>query len=85
MNFPKYVKINDYDMELAIREGISPMLTWYDSKRDYLPYFSLYVQRDFFGAGHHPSLSNVHIMGRFLEALPNASRIRNAQYRQQHS
>ena len=77
MNFPKYVKINDYDMELAIREGISPMLTWYDSKRDYLPYFSLYVQRDFFGAGHHPSLSNVHIMGRFLEALPNASRIAN--------
>lgn len=75
MEFPKYVKINDNDIELAIRKGISPMLTWYDSKRDYLPYFSLYVQENFYGAGHHPSLSNVHITGRYFEVLPKASKI----------
>lgn len=75
MDFPKYVKINDNDMELAVREGISPMLTWYDSKRNYLPYFSLYVQEEFYGAGHHKSLSNVHVMGRYLEVLPKAARI----------
>ena len=83
MDFPKYVAINDNDMELAIREGIAPMLTWYDSKRNYLPYFSLYVQENFYGAGHHPSLSNVHVMGRYLEVLPKASRIANVKIPQE--
>lgn len=32
VEFPKYVKINDLDLVMAIREGMNPMLEWYDKK-----------------------------------------------------
>ena len=36
VEFPKYVKINDLDLVMAIREGMNPMLEWYDKKHNNL-------------------------------------------------
>lgn len=41
VEFPKYVKINDLDLVMAIREGMNPMLEWYDKKHNNLPYFGI--------------------------------------------
>lgn len=76
--FPKYVKINDTDILLAIREGMHPMQEWYDRKRHDLPYFWNYINGPKYGNSHHPSYSCVHSMGRWLDALVNAQEITGA-------
>lgn len=73
MEYPKYVKRNDSDLMLAIRQGMRPMLTWYDPARRYLPYFYNYVEEERLGNSHHESYSAVHTMGRWWDALVNAS------------
>ena len=73
MEYPKYVKSNDSDLMLAIRQGMRPMLTWYDPARRYLPYFYNYVEEERLGNSHHESYSAVHTMGRWWDALVNAS------------
>ena len=44
VEFPKYVKINDLDLVMAIREGMNPMLEWYDKKHNNLPYFQMCIR-----------------------------------------
>lgn len=75
MDYPKYVKVNDNDFMLALKEGMKPMMIWYDKDHHYLPYWGLYILKDRYEAMHHFSFSAVHVMGRFLEALVNASEI----------
>ena len=43
MDYPKFVSVNDCDLELAIRKGITPMLTWTDPKKNGLPYFENHI------------------------------------------
>ncbi len=73
--FPKYVKINDNDILLAIRMGMNPMKEWYDPKHHYLPYFWNYISGPQYGNSHHRSYSCVHSVGRWLDALVNAQEI----------
>lgn len=75
VEFPKYVKINDLDLVMAIREGMNPMLEWYDKKHNNLPYFWNYISGPKYGNSHHKSYSCVHSMGRWLDALVNAEAI----------
>ena len=55
VEFPKYVKINDLDLVMAIREGMNPMLEWYDKKHNNLPYFWNYISGPKYGNSHHKS------------------------------
>lgn len=41
VEFPKYVKINDLDLVMAIREGMNPMLEWYDKNITIFPIFGI--------------------------------------------
>lgn len=75
MEYPKYVKINDNDLMLALKQGMKPMMIWYDKEHHYLPYWGLYILKDEYKTLHHFSFSAVHVMGRFLEALVHASEI----------
>lgn len=75
MKYPKYVKVNDNDLMLALKQGMKPMMIWYDKEHHYLPYWGLYILKDEITALHHYSFSAVHVMGRFLEALVSASEI----------
>ena len=41
MEFKQYVNCNTHDLDLAIREGMRPMQTFFDSTRDNLPFFGI--------------------------------------------
>lgn len=41
VEFPKYVKINDLDLVMAIREVMNPMLEWYDKNITIFPIFGI--------------------------------------------
>ena len=73
--YPKYVKVNDTDILLAIRTGMNPMKQWYDKKHHDLPYFWNYINGPEYGNSHHRSYSCVHSTGRWLDALVNAQEI----------
>lgn len=77
--FPKYVRTNDTDILLAVREGMHPMMEWYDKKHKNLPYFWNYITGEKYGNSHHRSYSCVHSMGRWLDALANAREITGEQ------
>ena len=74
MDYPKFVSVNDCDLELAIRKGITPMLTWTDPKKNGLPYFENHITGENRGNHHHASFSAAHMAGRRLEALTAAQR-----------
>jgi hypothetical protein len=71
--YPKYVTINDNDIELAIREGMHPMTEWFNPAARNLPYFSNTINGDNWGNFHHSCFSAAHVTGRWLEALTAAS------------
>ncbi|MDO4275938.1 MAG: hypothetical protein Q4D16_19900 [Eubacteriales bacterium] len=73
--YPKYVKINKWDLEYAIRKGIGPMTEWVDDKRDGLPYFENYINGSRYGNHHHFTFSAAHTTGRRLEALTIAEQV----------
>lgn len=75
MEYPKYVKVNDSDLMMALRQGMRPMMTWFDTSRRNLPYFYNYIEGKRYGNSHHESYSAVHTMGRWWDALVNASYI----------
>ena len=75
MDYPKFVSVNDCDLELAIRKGITPMLTWTDPKKNGLPYFENHITGENRGNHHHASFSAAHMAGRRLEALTAAQRV----------
>ena len=75
MEYPKYVKVNDSDLMMALRQGLRPMMTWFDTSRRNLPYFYNYIEGNRYGNSHHESYSAVHTMGRWWDALVNASYI----------
>ena len=75
MDYPKFVSVNDCDLELAIRAGIAPMLTWTDPKKNGLPYFENFITGKNPGNYHHASFSAAHMAGRRLEALTAAQRV----------
>lgn len=73
--YPNYVEVNRDDMELAVRQGVHPMLEWVDPKHDGLPYFENYINGDRFGNHHHYTFSASHMTGRRLEALSIADKV----------
>lgn len=76
-NYPKYVKVNRNDMEIAIRSGINPMIIWIDPKNEGLPYFENFINGSRYGNHHHNSFSAAHVTGRRLEALSIAQKVLN--------
>lgn len=73
IEFKKYVKVNDSDILLAIREGLRPIQFFYDKEHGNLPYFgNVMAGGDYFGNKLHTSYSLSHIPGRWLNALLNA-------------
>lgn len=77
LSYPKFVKVNQNDLELAIRQGVHPQLQWVDPKRDGLPYFWNCVAGEQFGNFHHFTFSASHTTGRRLEALTAAQSVLN--------
>ena len=67
--FPKYVKTNCTDLDLAIREAKNPMSEWFDPLHDDMPYFANIVTGERFGNYHHTSWSCGHCPGRWAESL----------------
>lgn len=70
--FPKYVRVNTRDIDLAIREAMRPMTQFFDPRHDGIPFFSNEMTGNDWGNGHHASFSMAHIPGRWLNALLSA-------------
>jgi len=68
IQFPKRVRTNTTDLELAIREGCQPMQRLFDSVHR-LPYFQNIIQEDNSFNALNESLSLGHMPGRWLDAL----------------
>ena len=74
MEFKKYVSCNTHDLDLAIREGMRPMQTFFDTTRDNLPFFgNEMVPRC--SNSHSSTFSAAHIPGRWLCALLHAEEV----------
>lgn len=74
MEFRQYVNGNTHDLGLAIREGMRPMQTFFDTTRDNLPFFGNEMAPDCHNF-HHPTFSAAHIPGRWLNALLHAEEV----------
>ena len=74
MEFRQYVNCNTFDLDLAIREGMRPMQTFFDSTRDNLPFFGNEMAPHCHNS-HHPTFSAAHIPGRWLNALLHAEEV----------
>ncbi|MBQ8187187.1 MAG: hypothetical protein IJ037_10015 [Clostridia bacterium] len=74
MEFKKTVSCNTHDLDLAIREGMRPMQTFFDPTRDNLPFFGNEMAPDCRNS-HHPTFSAAHIPGRWLCALLHAEEV----------
>ncbi|MBE6608122.1 MAG: hypothetical protein E7633_06180 [Ruminococcaceae bacterium] len=76
MEFKTKVMSNTHDIELAIKKGMRPMQSFFDTTRDNLPFFgNQMAPLDGFGNFHHPTFSAAHIPGRWLLALLNAESV----------
>ena len=74
MEFKKYLNVNTYDIDLAVREGMRPMQTFFDSTKDNLPFFCNEMAPNCSNF-HHPTFSAAHIPGRWLCALLHAEEV----------
>ncbi|MBR5311678.1 MAG: hypothetical protein IKU40_02220 [Clostridia bacterium] len=74
MEFRKYVNCNTCDLDLALREGMRPMQTFFDPTRDHLPFFGNEMAPHCHNS-HHPTFSAAHIPGRWLTALLHAEEV----------
>lgn len=74
MEFKKYAVSNTYDLDLAIREGMRPMQSFFDPTRDNLPFFGNEMAPNCHNF-HHPTFSAAHIPGRWLAALLHAEEV----------
>jgi len=74
MEFKKYVNVNTHDIDLAIREGMRPMQTFFDTTNDNLPFFGNEMAPNCRNS-HHPTFSAAHIPGRWLCALLHAEEV----------
>ena len=74
MEFKKYVSCNTHDLDLAIREGMRPMQTFFDATKDNLPFFGNEMAPTCHNR-HHPTYSAGHIPGRWLSALLHAEEV----------
>ena len=76
MEYKINVNCNTHDIALAIKEGMRPMQSFFDTTRDNLPFFANQIApSDGFGNFHHPTFSAAHIPGRWLLALLNAESV----------
>ena len=75
LSYPKYVKVNQNNLELAIRQGVHPQMEWVDPKRDGLPYFWNCVAGEKTGNFHHFTFSASHTTGRRLESLTSVQSV----------
>ena len=74
MEFRQYVNCNTRDLDLAIREGMRPMQTFFDTRRGNLPFFGNEMAPNCRNS-HHPTFSAAHIPGRWLAALLHAEEV----------
>ena len=74
MEFKKYVSCNTHDLNLAIREGMRPMQTFFDTTKDNLPFFGNEMAPKCHNF-HNPTFSAGHIPGRWLCALLHAEEV----------
>lgn len=74
MEFKKYLNVNTYNIDLAVREGMRPMQTFFDSTKDNLPFFGNEMAPNCSNF-HHPTFSAAHIPGRWLCALLHAEEV----------
>ncbi len=74
MEFKQYVNCNTRDLDLAIREGMRPMQTFFDTSRNNLPFFGNEMAPNCRNS-HHPTFSAAHIPGRWLTALLHAEEV----------
>lgn len=72
VEYPKHVKINTTDLELAIKEGCNPMQRLLDPSCDNLPYMVNCMSGLDPKNEHHAIYSMAHVPGRWLNALLNA-------------
>ncbi len=70
--FCKYVQTNTTDIGRAIREGLRPMLSFYDTQHGNLPFFGNEMAGERIGNSLNPSYSMSHMPGRWLNALLSA-------------
>ena len=77
MEFKKNVSCNTYDLDLAIREGMRPMQTFFDPSKGNLPFFGNEMAPKCYNY-HHTTFSAAHIPGRWLCALLHAEEVSGA-------
>ncbi len=71
----KYVRVNQRDLHLALKEALRPMMTFFDPHHGNLPFFGNCMTGENWGNTHSTTFSMAHIPGRWLNGLLNAEAV----------